>query len=466
MKLTQTLFLMNLFSGNGYALLSPLFPSLALKKGLTETVIGFIISIFDLSNIIITCFTPNLSVKFTRVKLLYIATFFEATCTILYGIIGYYANSYYLLLILMVISRIIHGTSNGIIATILYSLAISLAEEESEKEKALGNLEIGWCIGLATGPIIASIFYKIGGYPLPFFFLGMLLYTSVYLSSKVAHEKTESNEKTTENPPIFKFLIHGEILIILGSFFFGMISESFFYPSLTNHLTTNFHISLSFSTLFFMSLAIVYIIVLLNIDIVSSKLGLYGSSYIGLMLAALGVLMVYPYPPIPKSLIIVALGLGLIGGGGAPIFIPGLVSLSKNVKKIDPNLDIYSANDVSSAINNITIAIGDFFGPIIGGYFSTHFGFKQSCLIVSTLIFVYSILYLCYFRKYILLKKPLINKEFQSDERELINHPGFYKDDNLENLETNLDNIPKRKISAIKKEKEDDGPKYLEFTDQ
>lgn len=469
MKLTQTLFLMNFFSGNAYSMLSPLFPSLAVKKGLTETIVGLIIGIFDLSNIIITCFTPILSVKFTRIKLLYIATFLEATSTFSYGIIGYYVNSYYLLIILIFIARIVHGMCSGIIGTLLYSLAISLAEKESEKEKTLGELEIGWCIGLATGPIIASIFYKLGGYPLPFIVLGILLYTSVYLSSKVAHEKTESNEKTEENPRILKFLIHGEILVILGSFFFGMISESFFYPSLTNHLTTYFHISLSFSTLFFMILAIVYIFVLSNIDKVSSKLGLYGSSYIGLVLASLGVLMVYPYPPLPKSLIIVALGLGVIGGGGAPIFIPGLVNLSKNVNKIDPSLDNYSANDVSSAINNITIAIGDFCGPVLGGFFSTHLGFKHSCLIISGITFLYSFLYLLYFRKHIFLSEQIINKESKSDEMELINHPGFYKDDNLDNMESNIDNLGTKGISIIKEEKEeqeDDDPKYLEFTDK
>ena len=183
MEIATIFFFMNMLSGTGYAIFSPLFPSLATKKGITETKIGFIISIFDLANTIITAFTPLLCIKFTRIKLLYVSTFFEATCTILYGIIGYYANSFYLLIILMLIFRIIHGISNGIISTLVYSLTISLAKE-SEQKKALAELEIGWCIGLALGPIIASVFYKIGEYPLPFFFLGSLLYISFYLSTQ------------------------------------------------------------------------------------------------------------------------------------------------------------------------------------------------------------------------------------------------------------------------------------------
>ena len=462
MKITKVFFFMNMLSGMSYSIFSPLFPSLATKKGISETIIGLVISIFDLANTIITAFAPLLFIKFTRIKLLFISTFFEATCTILYGLIGYFFNSFYSLIIFMIVLRIIHGVSNGIIATLLYSLTITLAKE-SEKKEALGSLEIGWCIGLALGPIVASIFYKIGGYILPFILLGSILYTSIYLTLNVAHKKTESNNIVEGNLLFLKFLGHLEILLILGSFFFGMISESFFYPSLTNHLENYFGLSLSVASLFFMILAISYIITLLNINKATESLGLYGSSFIGLLICAFGVLLVYPYPPLPKSTISVIIGLALIGGGSAPIFIPGLVNLSKNVKKIDPDIDEFSANDISSAINNITIAIGDFSGPIIGGYLSSQFGFKNSCLISSTLIFIYSIFYFIYFKKKILPnkdKKLLIDNDSKSEEKELMNHPGFYKDNNLEKFEANFEGIiGKRKISlspVLNNNKEDE----------
>lgn len=205
----------------------------------------------------------------------------------------------------------------------------------------------------------------------------------------------------------------------------------------------------------------------------TERLGLYGSSFIGLILASLGVLMVYPYPPIPKSIIFVIVGLGLIGGGSAPIFIPGFVTLNKNIKKIAPEIEEHSANDISSAINNITIAIGDFSGPIIGGYFSTCFGFKNSCLIVSTIIFIYSILYFIYFRNNIISYKknkklPIDMDSKSEEEKELMNHPGFYKDDNINNFDLNLENIGKRKKSfnPVFKHKEDDDFQYLELTDK
>ncbi len=68
MKITIIFFLMNTFSGMGYSVLAPLFPSLATKLGLTESLIGSIISIYALSNILITPFTPYLNKKFSRIS--------------------------------------------------------------------------------------------------------------------------------------------------------------------------------------------------------------------------------------------------------------------------------------------------------------------------------------------------------------------------------------------------------------
>ena len=166
-------------------------------------------------------------------------------------------------------------------------------------------------------------------------------------------------------------------------------------------------------------------------DKTTEKFGLYGASFIGLDMAAMGVFMVYPCYPFPQKVFSVAIGLALIGEGGAPIFFPGLLTLTKSIKEIVPDLDELSANDVASAIYNLTIIISNFSGPIIGGYLSTHFGIKQSCLIISTFIFFYSIIYLMYFRDKICRKKNSIITDSKSEEVELINHPGFYKDKNL-----------------------------------
>ena len=203
MKINIFLILMNMFSGMGFSILSPLFPSIGIRNGLTENSIGIVIGIFSLSSICIAPFVPFLIQRFSRINLLYLSTFFEATSTLLYSIV-YFINSFYSILIIMLIIRIIHGCCVGITGTLIYSLTISLSKS-SEVKKDLGYLEIGWCLGVIIGPMFASIFYKIGGYPLPFLILGSILYISVFLTSKVAQEKIDSNIKMESDSPFLNF---------------------------------------------------------------------------------------------------------------------------------------------------------------------------------------------------------------------------------------------------------------------
>ena len=72
---------MNMLSGMGYSLVAPLFPSLSKDFSLGESLMGCIISIYAIANTLITPLIPSLCKYFSRIKLLYLATFFEASCT-------------------------------------------------------------------------------------------------------------------------------------------------------------------------------------------------------------------------------------------------------------------------------------------------------------------------------------------------------------------------------------------------
>ena len=50
------LVIVNIISGVGYSLCAPLFPIIALEKGITESTIGLIISAYPISNLLITPF--------------------------------------------------------------------------------------------------------------------------------------------------------------------------------------------------------------------------------------------------------------------------------------------------------------------------------------------------------------------------------------------------------------------------
>jgi predicted MFS family arabinose efflux permease len=63
------LFVVNIISGVGYSLVAPLYPSIAFKRGLTEFVIGIIISIFAIANLFITPFAHLFFKRFGKKRI-------------------------------------------------------------------------------------------------------------------------------------------------------------------------------------------------------------------------------------------------------------------------------------------------------------------------------------------------------------------------------------------------------------
>ena len=400
MKDLNILFLINMFSGMGYSLVAPLFPLLGEEDGLNEELIGWIISLYPIASTAFTPFVPLMCKKYPRIKLLLFSTFFEATCTLLYGFLNY-ISSFPLLITSVFIIRTLHGIASGIIGILVYSLTYSLSSE-SELQIALGNLEIGYCLGASAGPIFASFFYKIGGYPLPFFVLGIFFYISVYLTKKISTEKIENENEIEEESPFMKFLYYWDINVILLALILGMVACTYYYPCLTYHLMNNYHLSASISSLFFIIPIIFYVIGLQTLDFFTNKIGIYATSSIGLFLAAISCLFTYPTPPLPKKIIFVIFGFVIKGLGQAPIFVPTLVAMTKKIKDIDNNVDELTANDISSAMYNLCVDVGDFIGPIIGGFLSNRFGFNFCNFVVALVIGIYSFIFAKHFYKNIL----------------------------------------------------------------
>lgn len=445
MNAITLLFFMNMFSGIGYAIMAPLFPSLGKKFEMNEALIGWILSTYAISNCIITPFIPALCKYFTRIKILYFATFCEATCTFSYAFLQYISSENILLIIVFSI-RTIHGICSAFIATLVYSITCSLANE-TEIEKALGNIEIGLSMGTSSGPVFASIFYHIGGYPLPFIALGTFLYISVYLTKIISKENIDSDE-VEEEPPFFKLLTNLDILVIFTSFVFGMVAMTFYDPCLTYHLNNNYKMSISKASLFFTVPILAYFIILQFLNFFSRNIGYFCSMNIGLFFISIGCYCTYPVTPIPKCLLSVIFGLMFIGLGGAPLYVPGLLALTKAVKR--NKIDEKTANDISSAMNNLSVSIGDLLGPILGGYFTSSFGFKYCCLFISIIMLAFCIAFFLYFLKDIKndLKSKLFSKNLIKENSQI---------DSFENIKTSL-NIKFKpiKIRKLSFQKNDD----------
>ena len=264
---------MEMLSCIGYSIIAPLFPSLGKKYNLNENIIGWMISIYGLSNTIATPFIPSLCKIFKRINILYFGTFFEATCTVLYGFLQY-INSYYALLIIVFFLRILHGMATASLAVLAFSIACSITPQK-EIKKVIAKLEIGICLGTSIGPLFASFFYHLGGYTLPFLVLGIILYFSVYITTIIKRENIDDNEEIEENPSFLKLLTNFVILNIISSLIIGSAYFVFYYPSLTNHLINNYNMDISSSSFFFAIPLITYFLMLQCLNYISDKIGLY-----------------------------------------------------------------------------------------------------------------------------------------------------------------------------------------------
>ena len=208
-----------------------------------------------------------------------------------------------------------------------------------------------------------------------------------------------SDNKRNKNidDEIGNVIYSAEAWIILIGFVVGIVIDCYYYPCLTYHLINNYGLSISIASLFFTIPILVYIIAVGILNNFKNKLGIYFAYLLGLISTSLGPLFVYPIKPLPKNIFLVLFGLFLIGAGQAPIFVQGFVLLVNIIKKISKKKDEVSLNDISSTLNNITIDIGGFVGPIIGGFLTTKYNFNICCIIMFISSFVYLIIFLFYF---------------------------------------------------------------------
>ena len=459
-KPQYVLFFMNMFTGMAYSIIAPLFPGIATKHNVNEDVLGLLISIGALASFCAAPFVPKLISKFGRIDLLYFSTFGEATCVILYGFFNF-IPSYYSFIIIGFSVRIIHGIFTGIVGILIYSL-VSCISSEDEIQMALGNMEVAWCLGLSAGPLFASVFYKLGGYILPFVALGGSLYISVYLTKIISEEKInteDEGEKNENEPSIFKSIFHISIILNLFTVTIGIIVTTFYFPCLTNHLTQNYNLSISISSLFFVVGMVFYMFILQFLTKITKLLGMHGTSAFGILMTSLGCLFIYPVPPIPQNIISILLGLCLTGGAGAPINVPALINLSKDLKKYDPDLDEFVASDIASTLYTIVNDLGDFIGPVLGGFLSSNYGFKKCCLILSIFIIIFLVIFILFFFKEIRdeMKRPAL-KDINLIREELDNRSILSNDEFNTTFVTNINDyfgknfsFVRRKHSFIKK---------------
>ncbi|MCQ2821645.1 MAG: MFS transporter [archaeon] len=419
----------------GYSILAPLFPTLIKDGQMSESSIGWMLSFYSLCNFLITIFCPYLFQKYGRIKSLYFCTIAEASMTAFYGLFKYFHN-YNFLIFVAIICRIIHGTGSGITATLCYSLPAQILTDDAEKQYALAVIEMAWSLGVSIGPVFGSIFYAIGGYSLPFYFLGFVFFISIYCIKylKLPSESELEKESNKETPSLISLIFNLRLFLPMMSVVVYIYGNTFYFPSLTYHLTERFNLSTSIVSLFFGINMLAYFIILQYLNIITDRLGSFGTMLLGFIFIVIGAICIFPISILPQSIIFVIIGLILVGAAGGPINVPSII-IMENILKNEFGINEFVANDIASAIYNFGVNVGDFSGPVIGGTISDHWGFEKSCIVCSIVNLIFGLIYLFFFLNDI---KKELNQIQNKNTKETENINSNIKEDFLGSLETRV----------------------------
>ena len=380
-----------IFSQIGYSLLAPLYPFLAEERGISSSLVGIIFSSFAISNFLLTILTPLLSEICGRKNLLILAILTESSCTIWFGLISFIENRS-LFIILSFIIRFFQGAGGAIVQTLIYSLTAAISDDK-EIEKNLGYIEVGTSIGIAIGPLIASIGYYMFGFKFPFLisgFMEMLLISCVPLLE--IHHINDDDNDNNNTVNVFPILKNRNIILTFLAVTMDSISISFIYPVFASHLNQKFGLEPEETALFFIITTIFYF---LSLQILSPANKLFGNRItmtIGMLFNSFFILFLGPSNFLPQKLSIIILGLAGLGFGGAFISIPAVIDaiiILKNELKFNEN----SSQDYASAVYNLGYFLGETIGPLFGGNLTQKYGFVGGCNINCIANYFYAFIY-------------------------------------------------------------------------
>lgn len=364
----------------GFGMVFPLLPFYAKQFHANETTIGFLAACFAIAQFIFSPIWGRLSDRFGRKPIIAVALLGLSFSFLLFGL----SNSLFWLFI----SRILQGIFSGASIPVAQAYVSDVTSKE-DRIKGMGNLGASLSAGFIFGPGIGGILSGIH-LSFPFFvasiiallnFLSVLLFLPESISQKA--EKLMIAEGFFNIKHMYRGL-KGE----LGSFFILVFLWSF---ALTNNevavpLFGSEKLNISVSTIgYFFSIQ--GLLAVLTQSVLIYKLtrlfGEHKTAVLGLVIMAVGLFLV-PFAKIPLFLLAFMVLMTL----GSSMTRPTLASLvSKETKEGQgTTMGIFSSFE----------SLGRVFGPLLGGWLFSTFGFHSpftisAVLILITLIFVVQI---------------------------------------------------------------------------
>lgn len=384
----------NFLGGCVFALLAPFYPALAKKKGVDQTMIGLIFSVFEM---VYFCIAPILGKYLVQIGTKFVyhsGLLLLGGSTFIFGILdksppgGTFIG-------LSIACRAVGSV--GMASMYTSQMAIASKLFPGDVATMFGIINSFQAVGLMAGPAVGGTLYTAGGFGLPFFVVGLIVLILSFATIPLIPEVNELPPETDKSAlSLFKSVYF--VLGFLGNVVFSL-GISFMDPTISAHLH-----KLNMSTLaigFVMAIAPAFEAItspawgyLCDKKNLKNIISLCTNAFIVLALLAIGPSPLLPFLPFTITTVVLGLLLYGICAGGIVLSSMKMLLVGASEQGFDESA---STSGLVVGMLGSGFCTGAMLGPLLGSWLVQMYGFPWAATIFAGPHLVYFIACCIYF---------------------------------------------------------------------
>ncbi|XP_042651752.1 MFS-type transporter SLC18B1 isoform X2 [Tyto alba] len=348
-----------------YSILGPFFPSEAIKKGASNTIVGLIFGCFALvnflSSLILGKYLTHIGARF-----MFVAGMFVSGCvTILFGMLDKVPSGPMFIGFCFLVRAM---DAVGFAAAMTASFSILAKAFPNNIATVLGSLEIFTGLGLVLGPPLGGFLYQSFDYEVPFITLGCIVLVLVPMNMCLLPKYDSIPSKDS----FWKLILLPKVLLLCLTIFSLSACLGFLDPTMSLFILKKFRLPAGYVGLVFLGLALSYSLSSPLLGLLSDKLPYLRKWLLvsGGLMTALCFFMLGPAPVLHIER--AEYEVGFWRGFFSPFL------RQKHENGFEEGLSLLG---LVSGLFNAMWSLGAFAGPTLGGFLNEKLGFEWASAI-------------------------------------------------------------------------------------